>query len=153
MRSASEGRTLQLPGLQYTSAVNQALRIWHPFTHSKLDLPSLQVERGEGVYLCTKDGKKILDAISSWWVNLYGHANPRIAAAIAEQACRLEHVILAGFTHDAAKELARRVAAAAGKCGLCFTAVGDGAEGVASCVRRDCGGGGGVVLRVACVLH
>ena len=60
-------RTLQLPGLQYTSAVNQALRIWHPFTHSKLDPPPLQVERGEGVYLCTKDGKKILDAISSGW--------------------------------------------------------------------------------------
>ncbi|HKW62598.1 MAG TPA: adenosylmethionine--8-amino-7-oxononanoate transaminase [Candidatus Acidoferrum sp.] len=89
--------------------MNQALRIWHPFTHSKLDLPPLQVERAEGVYLYTKDGKKILDAISSWWVNLHGHANPRIAGAIAEQARKLEHVILAGFTHDAAEELARRL--------------------------------------------
>jgi adenosylmethionine---8-amino-7-oxononanoate aminotransferase len=89
--------------------VNSALRIWHPFTHSRLDLPPLQVERAEGVYLYTKDGRKILDAISSWWVNLHGHANPRIAGAIAEQARRLEHVILAGFTHDAAEELARRL--------------------------------------------
>ncbi len=89
--------------------MNQALRIWHPFTHSKLDLPPLQVERAEGVYLYTKDGRKVLDAISSWWVNLHGHANPRIAAAIAEQARKLEHVILAGFTHEAAEELARRL--------------------------------------------
>lgn len=89
--------------------MNSALRIWHPFTHSRLDLPPLQVERAEGVYLYTRDGKKILDAISSWWVNLHGHANPRIAAAIAEQARKLEHVIIAGFTHDAAEELARRL--------------------------------------------
>ena len=89
--------------------MHQLLRIWHPFTNSRLDLPPLQVERAEGVYLYTKDKKKILDAISSWWVNLHGHGNPRIAAAIAEQAKKLEHVILAGFTHDAAEELARRL--------------------------------------------
>jgi adenosylmethionine-8-amino-7-oxononanoate aminotransferase len=89
--------------------MNQALRIWHPFTNSALDLPPLLVERAEGVYLHTKDGRRILDAISSWWVNLHGHANPRIAAAIAEQARKLEHVILAGFTHDAAEELAERL--------------------------------------------
>jgi adenosylmethionine---8-amino-7-oxononanoate aminotransferase len=89
--------------------MNPALRIWHPFTNPTLDLPPLQVERAEGVYLYTGDGRKILDAISSWWVNLHGHANPRIAAAIAEQAKKLEHVILAGFTHDAAEELARRL--------------------------------------------
>src|SRR5437763_12687948 len=89
--------------------MNPALRIWHPFTHSRLDLPPLQVERAEGVYLYTRDGRKILDAISSWWVNLHGHANPRIAAAIAEQARKLEHVILAGFTHEAAEELVRRL--------------------------------------------
>ncbi len=89
--------------------MNPALRIWHPFTHSRLDLPPLQVERAEGVYLYTRDGGKILDAISSWWVNLHGHANPRIAAAITEQARKLEHVILAGFTHEAAEELVRRL--------------------------------------------
>src|SRR5258708_34921506 len=85
------------------------LRIWHPFTNSALDPLPLQVEKAEGVYLHTKDGRKILDAISSWWVNLHGHANPRIAAAIAGQARKLEHVILAGFTHDAAEELAARL--------------------------------------------
>jgi len=89
--------------------MNSALRIWHPFTNSALDPPPLQVERAEGVYLHTKDGRKILDAISSWWVNLHGHANPRIAAAMAAQARKLEHVILAGFTHEAAEELAERL--------------------------------------------
>jgi len=74
-----------------------------------LDPAPLQVERAEGGYLHTKDGRKILDAISSWWVNLHGHANPRIAAAIAGQAKKLEHVILAGFTHEAAEELAARL--------------------------------------------
>ena len=85
------------------------LRIWHPFTNSALDPPPLHVARAEGVWLYTQDGRRILDAISSWWVNLHGHANPRIAAAIATQAKKLEHVILAGFTHDAAEELAARL--------------------------------------------
>src|SRR2546427_10408051 len=82
------------------------LRIWHPFTNSAMDLPPLQVEKAEGVYLHTRDGRKILDAVSSWWVNLHGHANPRIAAAIAEQARKMEHVILAGFTYEPAEKLA-----------------------------------------------
>jgi adenosylmethionine-8-amino-7-oxononanoate aminotransferase len=85
------------------------LRIWHPFTNAALDPPPLRVVRAEGVWLYTGDGQKILDAISSWWVNLHGHANPHIAAAIAEQARKMEHVILAGFTHDAAEELATRL--------------------------------------------
>jgi adenosylmethionine-8-amino-7-oxononanoate aminotransferase len=85
------------------------LRIWHPFTNSLLDPSPIRVARAEGVYLHTADGRKIIDAISSWWVNLHGHANPRIAAAIAEQARKLEHVILAGFTQDAAEELATRL--------------------------------------------
>jgi adenosylmethionine---8-amino-7-oxononanoate aminotransferase len=85
------------------------LRIWHPFTNDALDPPPLRVVRAEGVWLYTGDGQKILDAVSSWWVNLHGHANPRIAAAIAEQARKMEHVILAGFTHDAAEELATRL--------------------------------------------
>ncbi len=85
------------------------LKIWHPFTNSALDPAPLHVVRAEGVWLHLADGRKILDAISSWWVNLHGHANPRIAAAIAAQAQKLEHVILAGFTHDAAEELATRL--------------------------------------------
>jgi len=82
------------------------LRIWHPFTNSALDPSPIFVERAEGVWLHTRDGRKILDAVSSWWVNLHGHANPRIAAAIAEQAAKMEHVILAGFTHEPAERLA-----------------------------------------------
>jgi adenosylmethionine---8-amino-7-oxononanoate aminotransferase len=86
-----------------------SLQIWHPFANRALDPTSFFVERAEGVYLHTSDGRKIIDAISSWWVNLHGHANPRIAAAIAGQARKLEHVILAGFTHEAAEELAARL--------------------------------------------
>ena len=85
------------------------LRIWHPFTNELLDPAPIPVTYAKGVLLHISDGRKIIDAISSWWVNLHGHANPRIAAAIAEQAHKLEHVILAGFTHDAAEELAGRL--------------------------------------------
>ena len=85
--------------------MGSALRIWHPFTNSALDPSPIFVERAEGVWLHTRDGRKILDAVSSWWVNLHGHANPRIAAAIAEQARKMEHVILAGFTHEPAERL------------------------------------------------
>jgi len=85
------------------------LQIWHPFTNRALDPAPLMVQRAEGVYLHTRDGRKVIDAISSWWVNLHGHANPRIAAAIAAQARKLEHVILAGFSHEAAEELAERL--------------------------------------------
>src|SRR5262249_2169226 len=59
--------------------------------------------------LHAKDGRKIIDAVSSWWVNLHGHGNPRIATAIADQARKMEHVILAGFTHEPAEELAARL--------------------------------------------
>lgn len=89
--------------------MKSALQIWHPFTNRALDPAPLPVQRAEGVYLYTSDGRKIIDAISSWWVNLHGHGNPRIAAAIAEQAHKLEHVIMAGFTQDAAEELAVRL--------------------------------------------
>ena len=89
--------------------MKSSLHIWHPFTNGALDPAPLLVQRAEGVHLYTADGRKIIDAISSWWVNLHGHANPRIAAAIGEQARKLEHVILAGFTHEAAQELAKRL--------------------------------------------
>lgn len=89
--------------------MKSALQIWHPFTNGALDPAPLMVQRAEGAHLYTSDGRKIIDAISSWWVNLHGHANPRIAAAVAQQARKLEHVILAGFTHEAAEELATRL--------------------------------------------
>ncbi|HEX6572249.1 MAG TPA: aminotransferase class III-fold pyridoxal phosphate-dependent enzyme, partial [Steroidobacteraceae bacterium] len=85
--------------------------VWHPCTQMKDHewLPMLPIERGEGVWLYDYDGRRYLDAISSWWVNLFGHANPRINAAITSQLGRLEHVLLAGFTHEPAVALAERL--------------------------------------------
>src|SRR6202171_2881671 len=89
--------------------MSSPLRIWHPFSNAALDPQPIRVVRAEGIYLHTADGRRIIDAVSSWWVNLHGHGNPRIAAAIARQARTMEHVILAGFTHDAAEELSLRL--------------------------------------------
>src|SRR5260370_7342095 len=88
---------------------DKRLSIGHPFTQEALAPQPIRSERGEGGCLYTRDGRKLIDAISSWWVNLHGHAHPLIAEAIAEQARKLEHVIFAGFTHDAAEELAWRL--------------------------------------------
>ncbi len=81
--------------------------VWHPCTqmqdHERL--PLIPIARGEGVWLHDFDGRRYLDGISSWWVNLFGHANPRINTAITEQLGRLEHVLLAGFTHAPVLEL------------------------------------------------
>jgi adenosylmethionine---8-amino-7-oxononanoate aminotransferase len=81
------------------------LRIWHPFTQEALDPPPIRIVRAEGVYLHTEDGRTLIDGISSWWVNLHGHGHPAITAAIAQQAARVDHVLLAGFTHDAVDTL------------------------------------------------
>jgi adenosylmethionine-8-amino-7-oxononanoate aminotransferase len=90
-----------------TGAIDvDALRIWHPFTRGGTDVKLPRIVRGEGAWLFTDDGRQILDAISSWWVNLHGHAHPRIANAIAEQARQLEHVLLAGFVHEPVERLA-----------------------------------------------
>ncbi|MBT1704988.1 adenosylmethionine--8-amino-7-oxononanoate transaminase [Chryseosolibacter indicus] len=83
--------------------------IWHPFTSLKGADDPILIESGEGVYLKTHDGKKIIDAVSSWWVNIHGHSHPAIAKAIAEQALKLEHVIFAGFTHEPAIKLSENV--------------------------------------------
>lgn len=83
--------------------------IWHPYTQMQNAAPPIPIVRGEGVYLFTEDGKKYIDAISSWWVNIHGHSHPYIAQKVAEQLLRLEHVIFAGFTHPGAIELAERL--------------------------------------------
>ena len=85
--------------------------VWHPCTqmHDHETVPMIPIRRARGVWLEDHDGKRYLDAISSWWVNLFGHANPRINARLAAQAQELEHVILAGFTHQPAIELAERL--------------------------------------------
>ncbi|TCD01630.1 adenosylmethionine--8-amino-7-oxononanoate transaminase [Pedobacter psychroterrae] len=83
--------------------------IWHPYTQMKDALPHIPIVRGEGVYLFDEDGKRYIDAVSSWWVNIHGHAHPHIAARVSEQLKTLEHVIFAGFTHEPAVELAERL--------------------------------------------
>lgn len=83
--------------------------IWHPYTQMKNAGMPVPIVRGEGVYLIAEDGKRYIDAISSWWVNIHGHAHPHIAEKVAEQLKILEHVIFAGFTHPAAVDLAERL--------------------------------------------
>lgn len=83
--------------------------IWHPYTQMKTADPPLPVVRGEGALLIGEDGRTYIDAVSSWWVNLHGHAHPYIAQRVKEQMERLEHVIFAGFTHPPAVELAERL--------------------------------------------
>lgn len=90
--------------------------LWHPCTQMREHphvLPLVPIERGEREWLVGMDGRRYLDAVSSWWTCIHGHAEPRIAAAIARQAATLEHVILAGCTHAPAVELAERLLAIA----------------------------------------
>ncbi|WP_343819620.1 adenosylmethionine--8-amino-7-oxononanoate transaminase [Dyella marensis] len=97
-----------------TLAARDLRHLWHPCTqmHDHAGaVPLLPIVRGEGPWLVDADGRRYLDGISSWWTNLFGHANPRIGAALKEQLDTLEHVIFAGFTHEPAIELAERLAA------------------------------------------
>ncbi|MCB1766018.1 MAG: adenosylmethionine--8-amino-7-oxononanoate transaminase [Candidatus Competibacteraceae bacterium] len=115
--------------------LNRSLKaVWHPCTQMKWHddgaLPLVPVARGQGAWLYDFDGRRYLDAIGSWWVNLFGHANPRISAAIRDQLDRLEHVILAGFTHAPVVELSERLSAlTGGTLGHCFYA-SDGSSAV-----------------------
>ncbi|MBU3695906.1 adenosylmethionine--8-amino-7-oxononanoate transaminase [Dechloromonas sp.] len=96
--------------------------VWHPCTqmqhHARTDqpahLPLIPIARGQGAWLEDFEGKRYIDGISSWWTNLFGHANPRINAALREQLDTLEHVMLAGFTHQPVVELSERLAALTG---------------------------------------
>jgi adenosylmethionine-8-amino-7-oxononanoate aminotransferase len=91
--------------------------VWHPCTQmqhhahtgSPAHLPLIPISHGKGAWLYDFDGKRYLDGISSWWTNLFGHANPRINAALREQLETLEHVMLAGFTHQPVVELSERL--------------------------------------------
>src|ERR1700737_5129040 len=87
--------------------------VWHPCTQMKDQEPPppIAIRRGEGAWLEDFDGKRYLDAVSSWWVNLFGHANPRINAALHDQLHLLEHVIFAGFTHEPAVRLSEQLVA------------------------------------------
>ncbi len=121
--------------------------VWHPCTQMKQHewLPLVPVARGEGCWLYDCDGRRYLDAISSWWVNLFGHCNPRINAALRAQLESLEHVLLAGFSHEPVVELSERLArATGGALGHCFYA-SDGASAVEIALKmsfhywRNCG--------------
>lgn len=87
--------------------------LWHPCTQMKdhETIPLIPISKGEGVYLYDFEGNRTIDAISSWWVNIFGHCNPYINQKIKEQVDRLEHVILAGFTHEGIVRLSERLVA------------------------------------------
>ena len=109
-----------------------AAAVWHPCTQMKQHetLPLVPIARGEGVWLYDFDGRRYFDAISSWWVNLFGHANPFMNAALVAQLGELEHVMLAGFTHAPVVELSEQLSElTGGRLGHCFYA-SDGASAV-----------------------
>ena len=121
--------------------------VWHPCTQMKQheSLPLVPVVSGKGCWLYDADGRRYLDAVSSWWVNLFGHCEPRINAALADQLGRLEHVLLAGFSHEPVVELSERLArATGGALGHCFYA-SDGASAIEIALKmshhfwRNCG--------------
>lgn len=83
--------------------------VWHPFTHLKTAPLPIAIVRGEGAYFYDAEGKRYIDAIASWWVNIHGHAHPYLAKKVAEQLQTLEHAIFSGFTHEPAVQLAERL--------------------------------------------
>ena len=106
--------------------------VWHPCTQMKQHetLPLIPVAYAKECWLYDFDGRRYLDAVSSWWVNLFGHANPHINAALVKQLGELEHVMLAGFTHEPVVELSERLSnLTGGKLGHCFYA-SDGASAI-----------------------
>ncbi len=107
--------------------------VWHPCTQMKQheSLPLIPIKSGEGVWLKDIEGKRYLDAVSSWWVNLFGHNNPRIKDAIKQQLDTLEHVILAGFTHEPVVQLSERLATLTGLGHAFFASDGASATEIA----------------------
>lgn len=93
--------------------MTRASPVWHPFTQHALAREAIEIETTDGAYLIGRDGRRILDAISSWWVVTHGHRHPRIMAAIRDATEKLDQVIFAGFTHAPAESVARRLIAVA----------------------------------------
>ena len=144
------------PKTAFSSSSNADLQrrsrrhVWHPCTQSiRLEaVPPLPIARGEGVWLFDQEGRRYMDATSSWWVNLFGHAHPAINDALKQQLDMLSHVMLAGCTHAPAVELAERLSALTGQAlGHCFYA-SDGASAVEVALKmsfhywRNAGRGG-----------
>jgi adenosylmethionine-8-amino-7-oxononanoate aminotransferase len=112
--------------------------VWHPYTQMQTAPPPVPLERAEGVYLYTPDGRRFLDGISSWWVNIHGHNHPRLNRALADQAKRLAQVIFAGFTHEPAARLAAAlVARAPGRLPRVFFS-DDGSTAVEVALKMAC---------------
>ena len=101
----------QQVSLQLDLAARDRAHLWHPYTQMQTAPAPLVIARGQGVYLYTEDGRRLLDGISSWWVNIHGHSHPRLNQALAAQARELEHVVFAGCTHRPAVELAEQLVA------------------------------------------
>ncbi|QNB07597.1 adenosylmethionine--8-amino-7-oxononanoate transaminase [Herbaspirillum frisingense] len=117
---------------QDSLAARSLRSVWHPCTQMRRheSTPPIAIDRAQGAWLVDTGGRRYLDAISSWWVNLFGHANPRINAALVDQLGRLEHAMLAGFTHEPVVRLSERLGALTGQAlGHCFYA-SDGASAV-----------------------
>lgn len=105
-------------------AERSAAAVWHPCTQMQWleEQPVHMIRAAEGAWLVEDQGRRILDAISSWWVNLWGHGHPAIVAALKDQLDRLDHVMLAGLTHQPVVELSERLSArTGGTLGHCFT--------------------------------
>lgn len=113
-----------MPTMSRKHLPEQSLRsVWHPCTQMKQHetLPLVPIARGDGVWLYDYEGKRYLDAVGSWWVNLFGHTNKRINTAIRDQLDKLEHVMLAGFTHEPVVQLSARLSKlASNNLGHCF---------------------------------
>jgi adenosylmethionine-8-amino-7-oxononanoate aminotransferase len=113
--AGDQGREPSLSPQQFQSdpvadlVARDGKHLWHPYTQMRTAPVPLAIVRGKGVYLYTEDGRRILDGISSWWVNIHGHSHPRLNEALAAQACELEHVLFAGCTHRSAVELAEQL--------------------------------------------
>lgn len=107
--------------------------VWHPCTQMKRHErePLLPIARGDGPWLIDYDGRRYLDAVSSWWVNLFGHNHPRMKAAITDQLGRIEHVMLAGLTHAPVVELSERLGALTGLGHACWGSDGASATEIA----------------------
>ena len=100
----------------HTLAARSLQAVWHPCTQMKLHeaAPPIAIARAEGVWLHGVDGQRYLDGVSSWWVNLFGHSHPHIRAALVDQLGQLDHIMLAGFTHEPVVALSEKLAALTG---------------------------------------
>ncbi len=113
--------------------------VWHPCTQMQHheSIPMVSLSQGRGAWLMDHAGHRYIDGISSWWVNLFGHANPRINHAIKAQLDQLEHAMLAGFTHEPVVELSEKLSVLTdGVLGHCFYA-SDGASAVDIALKRS----------------